>query len=303
LSSVVIIIGITFVVLICFTLGMSAFVGWKMTHKPRKKLTVNPEHYGMSYADVVFRSRLDGISLSGWHIPGAHNVILANVNPQLTVIFSHGYGGNRLEEGVPALGLAKSLVGKGYDVLMYDFRNCGQSGGKLTSVGYYEKLDVLGAIDWVKKHSPENRIVLLGFSMGGISSLLAAAEETDVSGVISDSTFDDLRSYLKQKLTVWSGLPRYPFTPLILWMLPYITGISADEVNGFAAVDRIYPRPILFIHNREDTSIPFECSERMWSRHKDRFECLFTRGGGHVGSHAQHPEVYKTKILDFLNKL
>ncbi len=143
----------------------------------------------------------------------------------MTVIMSHGYAGTRLEKGLPALALAKSIVEAGYHVLMFDFRNSGNSEGKITTVGFLEKQDVLGAIDWVQEREP-SQICLIGFSMGGSTSILAAAEERAVLGVITDSAFSQLSPYLKDNLPVWSRLPRFPFTPLILLILPRLIGIN-----------------------------------------------------------------------------
>ena len=83
----------------------------------------------------------------------------------MTVIMSHGYAGTRLEKGLPALALAKAIVDAGYHVLMFDFRNSGNSEGNITTVGSLEKEDVLGAIDWVQEHIP-SKICFTGFFHG-----------------------------------------------------------------------------------------------------------------------------------------
>jgi len=53
---------------------------------------------------------------------------------------------------VPALSLAEELVNAGYHVLMFVFRNCGESDGNFTSIGQYEVRDLLGAIDFVSSY-------------------------------------------------------------------------------------------------------------------------------------------------------
>ncbi|SDM93122.1 Alpha/beta hydrolase family protein [Paenibacillus sp. yr247] len=279
--------------------GISTYVGWQLTHPKRKPVDDLPEHYGLHKQDITFPSQTSDVLLDGWFFKSP--IAPTDANP-MTVIMSHGYAGTRLEKGLPALALAKSIVAAGYHVLMFDFRNSGNSEGSLTTVGYLENQDVLGAIKWVHEHVP-SKICLIGFSMGGSTSILAAAEEPAVLGVITDSAFSQLSPYLRDNLPVWSNLPRFPFTPLILTILPRLIGINPRKVDALAAVDHIYPRPILFIHSQDDDAIPWSNSEAMWSRHPDAFELWITKKAGHVGSYQMQPEAYTQRVLAFLSKL
>ncbi|UJF35217.1 alpha/beta hydrolase [Paenibacillus hexagrammi] len=153
-------IAASFILIVVAALtAVSVLVGWRLAHPARKAVDDSPEKYGLMYESVEFPSRVGGVKLCGWFLP--------SVLPEakLTIIVSHGYAGNRLEKGLPALALCSSLVEEGFNLLMFDFRNSGESEGTMTTVGYMEKQDLLGAIDWVKEHKP-GKIGLLGFSMG-----------------------------------------------------------------------------------------------------------------------------------------
>lgn len=287
--------GILLLLLIA-CVGLSIYVGWKLTHPVRQPLKETPEQYGMAFEQVQFPSRTHDVDLKGWLLPSESSPA------KLNIIMAHGYRKNRLQTDAEALKLSKTFVEQGYNVLMFDFRNSGESGGELTTVGYLEKYDLLGAIDWMKANHPEP-IALHGFSMGASTALLAAADEPGVAGVVADSPFNHLTRYLKENLPVWSHLPNIPFTPLILGILPQLTGIDPDQVDGLSAVDRIYPRPILFIHSPDDHSVPYPNSETMWAKHPDRFELWKPSGADHVKSHAVHPEEYEDKVLQFYSRL
>jgi fermentation-respiration switch protein FrsA (DUF1100 family) len=291
--------GLLLVVIGLALVGVSTYVGWQLTHPKRKPVDDSPEHYGLHKMDITFPSLTKDVVLNGWFL---QSPFATTGTIPTTVIMSHGYAGTRLEKGLPSLALAKSIVAAGHHVFMFDFRNSGESEGKMTTVGYLEKQDILGAIKWVQEQVP-SKICLLGFSMGGSASLLAAAEEPAVLGVITDSAFSQLSPYLRDNLPVWSKLPRFPFTPLILTILPRLIGINPRHVDALAAVDHIYPRPILFIHSRDDDAIPWSNSEGMWSRHPDAFELWVTQKAGHVGSYHMQPEPYTQRILAFLLKL
>lgn len=291
---------ILLLILFCLV-GISTYVGWQLTHPKRKPVDDAPENYLLDRIDVKFPSRTKGVMLDGWYLKSPNAPSAPNT---MTVIMSHGYAGTRLEKGLPALSLAQALVRAGQHVLMFDFRNSGLSQGNTTTIGLLEKEDILGAIDWVKTHtSTPTKITLLGFSMGGTSSILAAAEEKAVSGVITDSAFSQLSPYLKDNLPVWSKLPRIPFTPLILFILPKLIGVNPHAVDALTAVDRIVPRPILFIHSKDDPAIPFTNSVELYNRHPTVFELWLTQKAGHVGSFQLESEAYIERVLNFIAKL
>jgi pimeloyl-ACP methyl ester carboxylesterase len=287
------IIILCLIVIITFC-GISGYVGWQLTHPAKKAVIDSPANYQLNFEDIQFKSRGDSLQLQGWFLPSSQS--------DKTVIFAHGYRMNRSQDTLPALALAKSLINEGYQVVLFDFRNSGNSEGEVTSVGEFEKNDLLGAIDWVSANHP-SQTILLGFSMGGTAAILAAAEEPYVQAVIADSAFSNLKSYLTDNLSTWSHLWKYPFTPLIMNILPLLTGLHPEKVNALSAVDRIYPRPILFIHSTDDRDIPYTNSERMWEKHPDRFEFWKTSKAGHVGSYNLDPIEYTSHILDFLRKV
>lgn len=75
------------------------------------------------------------------------------------------------------------LLKEGYNVLVFDFRAHGKSeGGKYTTVGDKELLDVKAAVEWLKKTHPEraDKIGLIGFSMGAMVTIRSLAEIEDV---------------------------------------------------------------------------------------------------------------------------
>jgi fermentation-respiration switch protein FrsA (DUF1100 family) len=154
----------------------------------------------------------------------------------------------------------------------------------------------------VKANHPSETTVL-GFSMGATAAILAAAAEPYIKAVIADSAFSNLKSYLNDNLPTWSHLWKYPFTPLIMSILPPLTGLDPEKVNALSAVDQIYPRPILFIHSTDDQDIPYTNSENMWKKHSDQFEFWKTSKAGHVGTYNLDPVQYTAYILDFLRKV
>lgn len=285
------------VILLLAVVGISFFVGWSLSHPEREAISDMPGSYGLDYTEVSFVSRDGETGLKGWLIPAA-----GAEKKGKTIVFAHGYSRNRLQSDVPGLAVAKGLSEAGYDLLMFDFRGSGESGGSFTSVGQYETYDLLGAIDWVRNTgTPGQPVGLIGFSMGAATALMAAAADPEVIGVVADSPFSNLKEYLEANLSYWSNLPNFPFTPLIMWLLPQALDIDPASVDPYSAVNDIYPRPILFIHNEEDKAIPYTESLKMQQRHPDRFELWNAGAGGHVGTYKAFPDEYIRRVVTFFD--
>lgn len=287
---------VSFLVLsLVMVIGISCTVGWKLTHPAREQVVIPAGASGFNPQEVSFTSRQDNVPLRGWFI--------ASGNSNKTIVFSHGYARNRLQEDVPATDIALKLKSEGYNVLMFDYRNCGESGGNLTSVGQYEKNDLIGAVDFIKKTGrPGEHIGVIGFSMGAATALLAAAEDKRIEAVVSDASFADLTNYLTDNLPVWSGLPSLPFTPIILNMMPYVLNLEPGQVSPVKAVPGI-KAPVLFIHGSSDPAIPVDNSKELYSASSKGGTLWIVPGAVHVGAYKKQPAEYMKRIISLFQCL
>lgn len=274
-------------------IAISVYVGTNLTKPEKKPIVITPGDYAMNYQDIDFFSHDAKTKLAGW-------VLEPPVPAKMNIIFAHGYKGNRYEENIPFMPLANNLLVKGYRVITFDFRYAGESEGDMTTVGVKEKLDLLGAIDWTADQY-EEPIGLLGISMGASTSILAAAESKNVYAVVADSPFSDLHNYLDENMPVWTDLPNFPFTPLILNIIPLMADIDLSGASPINVLDDVAPRPVLFIHNKGDRSIPYTESEKMYKKHPDVFSFWLTEGDGHVKSFEQNSEEYVEKVSAFFD--
>ena len=92
------------------------------------------------------------------------------------VVFSHMFGTTQSIW----YDLAGKLAAQGYTVLTFDFRGVGTSSGKLVIRHVYR--DTLAAVRFMRGWNPE-KIVVMGASMGGTSSIVAAGQ-TKVDGLV-----------------------------------------------------------------------------------------------------------------------
>ena len=271
--------------------GISIYVGWSLTHPEREVITMPAMAQGLEIEDVSFRSREGDIELKGWFLPSEGS--------DRTIVMAHGYKGNRLQTDVPGVEVAKGLVETGFNVLMFDFRNCGESGGDVTSVGQFEKYDLLGAIDYIKLRGDTGQIGIIGYSMGASTTVLAAVEAPEVNAVVLDSPFADLTQYLDDNLAVWSGLPRFPFNKSILMLLPPVLGLNPAEASPVGVIKDVQAE-MLFIHGEADSKIPIENSKLLVETAGLAKDSLWiVPGADHVKSYETAPQEYMDKVVTF----
>ncbi|SFG12118.1 Alpha/beta hydrolase family protein [Desulfotomaculum arcticum] len=274
------------IIFILLAVITSVSICWAVTHPPRHQIARTPASKGLIYHDVTFPSRVDNLEIKGWLIPSPKS--------DRTVIIAHGYRNNRLQDDVPALSLAGGLVQAGYNVLMFDFRNCGESPGDITSWGLYEVRDLLGAIDFIRKQKDiSHRIALFGFSMGASTSILAGAREPAVDAVIADSPFADLKKHLSNKT--------YPLGFVLLPEFSLITGLDPGKVSPINALPLLSPKPLMLIHGDADRIVPVSNSRELSRAYGDNAILWIVPGAGHLKAYEKAGPAYLAKVINFLN--
>lgn len=269
---------------------LSISTAWNLSRPAKVELPIFSANIVPEYDSISFRDINDEVTLKGWYF------ITPNSNK--TIILAHGYGSNRLPYKEDTIELIKSFLNEGYNFLTFDFRNSGESEGDITSVGYFEKYDLLGAIKYAKLRGSDE-IILLGFSMGASTSILAAAESQDVTAVIADSPFSDLTMYLNENLSVWSNLPPI-FNKTTLLAMKFLTGVNTKDVSPINDISKILPRPVLLIHSKNDEKIPIQHSYLLKEASADNVELWETSDANHVETYTKYPDEYINKVLGFL---
>lgn len=244
-----------------------------------------PEDFGLSVEHVRFRSR-DGVDLAGWLVPGTSSV---------TVILAHGYGRSKGE----LLPHAAYLHSAGYTVLLMDFRGRGESAGNDITFGAGEQLDVLAAVDFVKRHG-KGPIAVMGVSLGAAAAILAAAQCPDIRAVISEGTFADLRSMAAHRFYRYTGLSPFPFAPISVWIAERRVGTRVDNISPQRAISAISPRAVFIIHGLEDEDIAPDAAQALYQAAGDPKELWLIPGIGHARGIRGAPKEYPKRVLDFL---
>ncbi|WP_241242897.1 alpha/beta hydrolase [Paenibacillus whitsoniae] len=278
-------------------LSFYAYVAWTLARPHIDQLTSNPMKASkLAYTNVTFPSLSGNSELEGWFIPSA--------DATKTVIFSHGYGGNREEIWVPLYKLASKLHEQKYNVLMFDYGYVKPYNNRLMTGGIQESQELLGAIDYVKK-TTGGAIYIWGFSMGAGTALQSALQNnTDIAGMILDSTFLLNPDTLYHNIVQIAQIPKYPSLPLIRFFFPILNGVSLHEVPYQKVASTSYSMPIFFIHGTADKKAPYDLVESLYKQqHNTASELWILPKAEHELLYRAEPRAYVNRTLSFLNSL
>ncbi len=173
-----------------------------------------------------------------------------------------GRAQNRTDMDAGAIEVSAALARHGFAVLAFDARGTGESQPAPISMGYFEQRDVLGAIDFLKSGmlpypalGHPRLIAGWGISSGATALLLAAAQESAIRAVVSDTSNADAAALLERRFVADYGLPGF-LVPGGLVAAHVLYGIDFYAIHPLDAVVRIAPRPILFIQGDADPWVP-----------------------------------------------
>src|ERR1700729_1614502 len=99
--------------------------------------------------------------------------------PRAIVILVHGLSSTKDHPHV--VGLAERIRARSLDVLSYDARGHGESGG-LCTLGDLERHDVAAAVAYAR--GSHTRVALVGASMGAVAAMAYAASDPKLAGVV-----------------------------------------------------------------------------------------------------------------------
>lgn len=215
------------------------------------------------------------------------------------IIFSHGVTENKINS-VKYMNL---FLARGFNAVIYDHRRHGESGGKTTSYGYYEKFDLKTIVDWVKKEKGTDLLLgLHGESMGAATMLLyAGMVEDGADFYIADCPFSDFKEQLSYLLKTDMKLPPYFLLPVANFVLRLREKYSFRDLSPISVIDKV-KKPVLFIHSKNDKYILPSMSEALYQKKKGPKKLFLAENGAHAQSLNENKEAYEAAVDEFLQE-
>ncbi|WP_059171033.1 alpha/beta hydrolase [Bacillus sp. FJAT-27445] len=213
------------------------------------------------------------------------------------MIISHGVTENKFN----SIKYMNLFLDRGFNVLIFDHRRHGESGGKTTSYGHYEKFDLKAVVDWLRNEKGPDLVVgIHGESMGAATMLLYAGMlEDGADFYIADCPFSDFKEQLAYRLKEEMNLPAGVVLPLADVFLRFREKYSLREVSPISVIDNIR-NPVLFIHSVKDDFILPSMTEALYEKKKGPKMLFMAESGLHAQSFNDNREEYEKAVDEFL---
>jgi pimeloyl-ACP methyl ester carboxylesterase len=274
-------------------LAISYAIADRFTHPVRNPVGRGPQVAAASrYEDVALRTN-DGLTLRGWFF---------SVGNDRAAIVVHGRNENRAEFQGRAEKIADILAGQGFSVLLFDLRGHGDSEGERFSFGYLERRDVAAALDFLERRGfPDERIGLVGISMGAGTAIQTLLLRPKVGAVVSDSSYEDALTMVAEGLPPVAGIPGW-FAPGVMFMSWIAFGLDGDQVRPIDIVRAHPERPFLFIHCDADELVSVRQARDLRAASANpASELWITSGCVHASSFEHYTSEYRTRLVAFLD--
>ncbi|NTU77977.1 MAG: alpha/beta hydrolase [Chloroflexales bacterium] len=256
----------------------------------RPAVEVFPSAFGLDYEEVLVESA-DGTKLVGWYIP-THNgaVIMAQ----------HGYKANRVE----MLNQAAILARHGYGVLVTSVRAHDFSGGTQVSFGapVMADLDAWYRYLLTRDDVDPQRIGILGNSYGGMLAIEYAADNPQIKAVVAQSAYSSLTDTANASVKFWTGLPPFPFAPLVLGWAEREGGFEANEIDATQWIGRISPRPVFLMQGGADQVISPDSGQKLYDAAGEPKELWFEPELGHTDFDHARAREYESRVTAFFDR-
>lgn len=226
-------------------------------------------------------------------------VFLKPLETARTMIICHGVTENKIN----SMKYARLFERLGFNSVIYDHRRHGDSGGKTTSFGYYEKIDLQAIVFAVRERIGKRALLgIHGESMGAATTILYAGTFKDEANFhIVDCPFSDFSEQILHILRKNTPIRSSMALRIANVFLKMRDGYTLNLVSPREVVRNI-TKPVLFIHSMEDDFIlPYMTVELYEAKQGDKMLKLFNKGA-HAKSFNDNPMQYEKTVQEFLGR-
>ncbi len=276
--------------------GVSSALASNLTRLPLQ----DPETIRPTGKPVKFSARGSDVQLSG-------QIFTSGSDDPTTrwILFNTG----DIPFGVPEFrfnSLVTDLTKSGFNVLQFDLRGRGGSSNSPSTLGDYERLDLLGAIDYVKQTQSEDlQLGLLGVDLGGVVSLLVGSNVQSIQAVVSDGAFVDLADHIESNRLGFRFANSFWMAGVKFWT-NRVHGIDISDVSPARHVARS-DTPVLVIHGTEDSFVSPSHARHLGRAIGASFQELeqgedfvwMVPAAEHGMSYSSAPDEYLSKVVKF----
>jgi len=264
-----------------------------LVHYPletRTPATKQPKDFDLQVQEVVLLNS-DGQKLHGYFWPSANGAF---------VMLQHGFKADRsymLEE-------AKLLQDAGYGILVTSVRSHDLNDGNEITFGEREMDDLNTWYTYLtnEQGAEKGKVGLLGNSMGGSMAIEYAALNQDIAAVVAVSAFSSLQDTINVSVVYFTGLPAFPFAPMISYWAESILDLDVEEVNATKAAAKLCNTPLFVMQGGQDIVVSVASGQWIYDAACGDKELWFEEDLGHTKFDTKKPDEFKRRVIAFFDK-
>jgi pimeloyl-ACP methyl ester carboxylesterase len=225
-----------------------------------------------------------------------------------TVVFIHGFSGNRLEVGSSFVHMSRLLEGSGIASVRFDLSGHGESDGDFFDVTITGEIaEARSVVRTVRTlgFADRSRIGLVGMSMGGVVAGIVAAEEPGIRAVClwspaAVAPFEVGSGYLKGRSIAAEVEAKGYFDADGHRVSPaLVEDITNLDVYGRSCA---YTGPVRIIHGDQDDVAPIAYARRYLDHYGGHAELEVVPGADHAWSTVPHRTRLHQSTLEYLRE-
>jgi pimeloyl-ACP methyl ester carboxylesterase len=250
-----------------------------------------PENYGLQGREFSIETK-DSLTLKAWFFPTNRD------SAKATVIILHGISTCKETQ----FDRAKILTNNGFNAITLDLRAHGESDGEFCTFGFYEKNDIVAAVDSALQIGGKP-VGIWGASLGGAIALQAMALDGRIIFGVIESTFDEFEKVAEEYGADWMfGLRSKQIVERVINKSGQIAHFDPKAVKPVEAAAQI-DRPVLFMHGDRDEKIPIEFNRRNFEAvQSSEKQWITVPGGGHSNIWKFGGKDLERQVLTFLEQ-
>lgn len=227
-------------------------------------------------------------SIRGWFLPGRERAGAA--------LLLHGHRSSHRS----MLGRVRFLHRAGYSVFLIDFRGHGRSSGGPITIGAAESRDAHAALAYLRRRLPNDRVAVIGASMGGAASLLGPTPLA-ADAFVLESVYATIDDAVYGRARTWLGPLGSALAPLYLRHWLPRSGVSAKELRPIDRVAELHV-PAYVMSGTDDRYTSLDEARALFERLRGPREFWAVEGAGHGDLYRVAGAEYERRILAFLGR-
>lgn len=219
------------------------------------------------------------------------------------VILCHGY----TADPASMERYARQYYKKGFNIIMPYMRGHEKGiktkGHTAYTMGWWDRIDLLGWIDYAISENPDCKIMLHGESMGAATVMMTLGENPPANVVcaVEDCGYTSVWDEFTVQMGEMFGLPEMPFMYTSQFAAKRHIGLDFKKASPLEKLKNA-DTPLLFIHGEADDFVPFRMVHELYNSYNGKKELLTIPKAAHAVSVDTDPDTYWAKVWSFAEK-